>query len=149
SVQHAGFSCSLSWIEPSRRNSLWRPCDVCVTLNADGIKGRPLSMKWIGELGLRTVLSVPLMAVLASGAALAEAGSGLPSETPSAFKARTDSFDYIKREEMVPMRDGVKLKTFVLIPKGADKAPILLTRTPYDAAERVLRFNSAHLSSVV
>jgi len=31
------------------------------------------------------------------------------------------------------MRDGVKLHTVVLIPKGAKSGPMLLTRTPYDA----------------
>ena len=31
------------------------------------------------------------------------------------------------------MRDGVKLHTVILVPKGAKGAPILLTRTPYDA----------------
>jgi putative CocE/NonD family hydrolase len=71
------------------------------------------------------------------------------SDTPANFKPRTESFDYIKREEMIPMHDGVKLKTFILIPKGVSKAPILLTRTPYNASGRVLRFNSAHLASVV
>ena len=34
---------------------------------------------------------------------------------------------------MIPMRDGVKLHTVILVPKGAKGAPILLTRTPYDA----------------
>ena len=72
-----------------------------------------------------------------------------PSDTPAAFRERTESFDYMKREEMIAMRDGVKLKTFILIPKGASHAPMLLTRTPYNAAERVLRFNSPHLASVV
>jgi hypothetical protein len=43
-------------------------------------------------------------------------------------------FDYTKRVEMVPMRDGVKLYTIILIPKGAAHAPIMLTRTPYNAA---------------
>jgi uncharacterized protein len=71
------------------------------------------------------------------------------SETPANFKPRTDTFDYTKREEMIPMHDGVKLKTFILIPKGASHAPILMTRTPYNASERVLRLNSSHLASVV
>src|SRR3569832_1413244 len=71
------------------------------------------------------------------------------SDTPANFKPRTDTFDYIKREEMIPMHDGVKLKTFILIPKGASQAPILMTRTPYNASERVLRLNSSHLASVV
>ncbi len=44
--------------------------------------------------------------------------------------------DYIKRVEMVPMRDGVKLYTVIVIPRGATNAPIMLTRTPYNAASR-------------
>ena len=39
----------------------------------------------------------------------------------------------IRREVMIPMRDGVKLHTVILVPKGAKNAPILLTRTPYNA----------------
>ena len=73
----------------------------------------------------------------------------LPSDMPEAFKPRTNDFDYVKREEMVAMRDGVKLKTFILVPKGAAREPMLLTRTPYNASARVLRFNSPHLAAVV
>ena len=58
-----------------------------------------------------------------------------PSETPANFQPVIDSFDYIRREVMIPMRDGVKLHTVILIPKGAKGAPILLTRTPYSANE--------------
>ena len=61
--------------------------------------------------------------------------SGLPSETPASFEPVNDSFDYVKRVVMIPMRDGVKLHTVVIVPKGASRAPILLTRTPYDADE--------------
>src|SRR5258707_15025309 len=43
--------------------------------------------------------------------------TNLPSDTPNSFDPRTNTFDYLKREEMVPMRDGVKLKTFILVPK--------------------------------
>ena len=43
----------------------------------------------------------------------------LPSETPVKFDAVTDSFDYVKRDVMIPMRDGVKLHTVILIPKRA------------------------------
>ncbi len=73
----------------------------------------------------------------------------LPSDTPATFKPNTDDFDYVKREVMIPMRDGVKLKAFILVPKGAANAPILLTRTPYNASERVLHFNSPHLAAAV
>src|SRR6185437_10650215 len=48
--------------------------------------------------------------------------TSLPSDTPATFKPVTDSFDYVKREEMIPMRDGVKLKTFILVPKMDDTA---------------------------
>ena len=87
---------------------------------------------------------------LCSGDARADGvAASLPSDTPKTFKPRTDDFDYVKREEMVAMRDGVKLKTFILVPKGATREPILLTRTPYNASARVLRFNSPHLAAVV
>jgi predicted acyl esterase len=43
----------------------------------------------------------------------------LPSEIPAKFKPVTDSFDSTRRNVMIPMRDGVKLHTVLLIPKGA------------------------------
>src|SRR5215510_1771066 len=59
----------------------------------------------------------------------------LPSETPAQFTPSTYGFEYTRREVMIPMRDGVKLFTVILVPKAARRAPILLTRTPYNAAE--------------
>ena len=47
------------------------------------------------------------------------------SDIPAEFKAPTADYDYTKRVEMVPMRDGVKLYTVIVIPKGAAHAPIL------------------------
>ena len=81
-----------------------------------------------------------------------EAGTptaGLPSETPAAFVPHTGTFDYIERVVMIPMRDGAKLKTLILIPRGAHAAPILLTRTPYGATRRIERQASAHLAAVI
>jgi hypothetical protein len=79
----------------------------------------------------------------------AAATDTLPSETPSAFIPRVDTFDYIKREVMIPMRDGVKLKTVIIIPRGAHRAPILLTRTPYGATDRMVKNSSAHMSALI
>lgn len=73
----------------------------------------------------------------------------LPSETPAAFKPVTTAFDYTRREVMVPMRDGVRLFTVVLVPKGAKGAPILLTRTPYDATLLTSHADSAHLGPIL
>ena len=72
-----------------------------------------------------------------------------PSETPSAFQPVTTSFDYERREAMIPMRDGVKLHTVILIPKGAQRAPILLTRTPYEADELTRHKSSSHLGPML
>jgi putative CocE/NonD family hydrolase len=86
---------------------------------------------------------------LAQAPASRPAAQGLPNETPAQFKAVTDSFDYARREVMIPMRDGVKLHTVVLVPKGAARAPILLTRTPYDAKTLTGHAHSPHLGPIL
>jgi hypothetical protein len=71
------------------------------------------------------------------------------NDIPKDFKAPAVERDYTRRIEMVPMRDGVKLQTIILIPKGARNAPILLTRTPYDASQRAQRANSPSLKATL
>jgi len=66
-------------------------------------------------------------------------------DIPSAFVAPTQEADYERREVMIPMRDGVKLFTVVMVPTGASRAPIVLTRTPYDAGKRAKRSASDSL----
>ncbi|HJT66459.1 MAG TPA: CocE/NonD family hydrolase [Pyrinomonadaceae bacterium] len=73
----------------------------------------------------------------------------LPSETPSKFETTNAGFNYTRREVMIPMRDAVKLHTVILVPKGARNAPILLTRTPYNASERTRNLNSSDLGSAL
>jgi hypothetical protein len=75
--------------------------------------------------------------------------SSLPSETPAKFQPVTDSFDHVRRDAMIPMRDGVKLHTVILVPKGASGAPILLTRTPYNATDLTSHSQSAHLGPIL
>ncbi|MDY1547591.1 CocE/NonD family hydrolase [Luteibacter sahnii] len=72
-----------------------------------------------------------------------------PSETPADFKPVTTWFDYDKRDVMIPMRDGVKLHTVILVPKGAKNAGILFTRTPYDADDMTSAVESGHLAVAV
>jgi len=72
-----------------------------------------------------------------------------PSETPAKFRPSTNSFDYIKRDEMIAMRDGVKLHTIILIPKGSKNAPMLLTRTPYEAKTLTSHAQSPHLGPIL
>jgi putative CocE/NonD family hydrolase len=61
------------------------------------------------------------------------------------FTMPTAERDYERREVMIPMRDGVKLFTVIVTPKGAVNAPIVLTRTPYNAAERSRRSYSTSM----
>ncbi len=96
---------------------------------------------------LLTTLSAGLAASMAFAPVIAaqQTTDSLPSETPATFKPVTSSFDYIRRDVMIPMRDGVKLHTVILIPKGAKDAPILMTRTPYNADAQVTHEVSAHM----
>jgi uncharacterized protein len=78
---------------------------------------------------------------LASGLILAQT-SPMTTDIPASFTAPRTGYDYVKRVEMIPMRDGVKLYTVIVIPNGAKNAPMLLTRTPYNAAGRAERNES-------
>jgi len=71
------------------------------------------------------------------------------SETPAKLAPASDSFNYVRREAMIPMRDGVKLYTVILVPKGARNAPILLTRTPYSANQLTSHAASSHLGQIL
>src|SRR5271155_321102 len=89
----------------------------------------------------KALLAASSLAALCAITAL----SAADSDIPKAFIAPTAHQDYVKREVMIPMRDGVKLYTVIVLPKGAKDAPILLTRTPYNATERTARNNSEHM----
>ena len=94
---------------------------------------------------------------LASGKVLSQTSNSnqkkqypnLPSETPPKFEPTNDGFDHVRRDVMIPMRDGVKLHTVILVPKGANRAPILLTRTPYNATELTSHSKSSHLGPIL
>jgi putative CocE/NonD family hydrolase len=66
-------------------------------------------------------------------------------ERPAAAVTPMQSWDYERRLAEIPMRDGVKLHTVILVPRGAAGAPILLTRTPYDANGLTTNVKSGHL----
>jgi putative CocE/NonD family hydrolase len=64
-------------------------------------------------------------------------------DIPKSFNAPRAGFQYVRREAMIPMRDGVKLYTVLIIPRGpaaaGGKYPIMLDRTPYSADEATSR----------
>jgi hypothetical protein len=94
-------------------------------------------------IGLGLVLVASLWFVQSAAA------QTLPGETPQTFTPTNDGFEYTRREVMIPMRDGVKLHTVILVPKGARNAPILLTRTPYNATELTSHAASSHLGPIL
>jgi putative CocE/NonD family hydrolase len=93
--------------------------------------------------------STSLCLTVAATVAQPQSDAQLPSETPAKFEPVTQAFDFVKRDEMIPMRDGVKLRTIILVPKGAKEAPILLTRTPYDAEKLTSHAESSHLGPIL
>ncbi|MDE2307742.1 MAG: glutaryl-7-ACA acylase, partial [Xanthomonadaceae bacterium] len=101
---------------------------------------------------LLPALSVLLLTLGAAASAASPPGAkypNYPSETPASFTPVTRSFDYVRREVMIPMRDGVKLYTVILIPRGATHAGIVLTRTPYDAKALTSHRMSGHLGPML
>jgi putative CocE/NonD family hydrolase len=74
-----------------------------------------------------------------------QARSETVGDIPAKFTPPMKAQDYDKRVLMVPMRDGTKLYTVVVVPKGATNAPIVLTRTPYNAKARASRSDSASM----
>jgi uncharacterized protein len=104
--------------------------------------------------GRRIVESFVLLLTCAASAyaqndSAPKTSSELPGEIPDQFTPTFDGFDHERREVMIPMRDGAKLHTVILVPRGAHGAPLLLTRTPYDADKLTKHADSAHLAPVL
>ena len=70
-------------------------------------------------------------------------------DVPANYSVPKVGYDYDKRVVMVPMRDGTKQYTVIVVPKGATNAPIVLTRTPYNAAGRANRMDSPKMISTL
>ena len=90
-----------------------------------------------------------LAALLLSCAAPVIAAPPAYDERPAKLAEPTVYRDYDRRAVDIPMRDGVKLHTVIMVPKAAigavQKPAILLTRTPYNAEELTSIGASGHL----
>src|SRR6266542_958192 len=109
-------------------------------------------------MNMKSVRTLAVLPLLLSGALLVFAETAtaqtpqtptLPIERPEKLEPTNYGFDYVRREVMIPMRDGVKLHTVILVPKGAKDAPILLTRTPYNATALTTHTESSHLGPIL
>lgn len=100
----------------------------------------------------RQSLRQPLCALLLGAALLAPAAGqtdpAMADGIPRYERVRPQA-DYVRREEMIPMRDGVKLFTVLVFRKGTQRAPMLLSRTPYDAAKSTWRNPSQRIEEIL
>ena len=95
---------------------------------------------------------VSIFAVAISQSAPAQTPPRIPPRTPDViekYEQTLPSADFIRRDAMVPMRDGVKLYTTIVMKKGTANAPILFSRTPYDAHKSTHRTASQRIVDIV
>ena len=87
-----------------------------------------------------------IAAILLSWAAPARPQtSPMQPDIPKKFVVPTAAADYARVDTMIAMRDGVRLHTVIIVPKLAKHAPIILSRTPYNATKRSKRNPSPHV----
>jgi len=96
---------------------------------------------------MRAAFAVVFLALLTP--AVAAPTPPLTPDIPAKFTPPSTQSEFEKRDVMIPMRDGVKLHAVIIVPKGATHAPILLTRTPYNASKRAERSVSTSLAATL
>ena len=92
----------------------------------------------------RTILrsAASLLPLLALAAAPPAPVTPMTPDVVAKYDPVLQEADYVKRVVMVPMRDGTKLYTVIVMKKGTTNGPILLSRTPYDAKGSLSREKS-------
>jgi putative CocE/NonD family hydrolase len=103
----------------------------------------------MSRLRLPKPSALPFLLAALVQPAWAQTAAMAPDIGATSFQAVVPGADYIRQEVMIPMRDGVKLHTVIVIPNGAQHAPIMLTRTPYNASKRTDRMESPHMASIM
>ncbi|MGB7438741.1 MAG: CocE/NonD family hydrolase [Candidatus Acidiferrum sp.] len=104
---------------------------------------------WLMVPGIFAILAVSPISAVAQTTEASPKYPSFPSEIPAKLVPVTSTFDYERRDVMIPMRDGVKLHTVIVMPKGAKNSAILLTRTPYGASEMASHAASSHLGPIL
>jgi putative CocE/NonD family hydrolase len=99
-------------------------------------------MRKLGLAALMLLLAAPAASVLAQTDPMAP-------DMVARYERVLPQADYIRREVMIPMRDGVRLYTVIVMRKGTRGGPILLTRTPYDAAKTTWRNPSQKIEEIL
>ncbi|MBX9858561.1 MAG: CocE/NonD family hydrolase [Sphingomonas sp.] len=71
------------------------------------------------------------------------------TERPANPVVVNEGANYDRMSVDIPMRDGVTLHTVILTPKGAKDAPILMTRTPYNAEALSMNAKAGDLATAL
>jgi uncharacterized protein len=101
---------------------------------------------------IRFVLLLTAGFLLTGTAAFAQTPPRVTPITPDAIDKYEQTLplaDFIRRDSMVPMRDGTKLYTVIVMKKGTTQQPILLSRTPYDAHKATHRVASQRIVDIL
>ena len=75
--------------------------------------------------------------------------SGSGGDIPRHFKPVLSSYDYDRRDVMIPMRDGVSLHAVLIVPHAVRHGPIMLDRTPYGAKKMTSREETPHVAELM
>jgi uncharacterized protein len=94
-------------------------------------------------------LSASLLPLLALAAAPSAPVTPMTPDVVASYDKVMPWADFVRREVMIPMRDGTKLYTVLVFKKGTTSAPILLSRTPYDAHDTTHRNDSQRIVDIL
>nr|WP_294849639.1 CocE/NonD family hydrolase [uncultured Sphingomonas sp.] len=97
----------------------------------------------------RTTLFIAAASIALIAAAPPPPVTPMTPDVVASYDAVRPDADFIRREAMVPMRDGTKLYTVIVMKKGTKGGPILLSRTPYDAFGSVHRTASQKIVDIL
>lgn len=94
-------------------------------------------------------ISTAALMIAALAAPIAAQTDPMTPDKVDAYDPARPQADYVRKEVMIPMRDGVKLFTVIVMRKGTSHGPILLTRTPYDAGKATSRNRSQKIEEIL
>src|SRR5436190_5999961 len=96
----------------------------------------------MNTLSIRPLLAIVVLVLIVSPSLRAQTAQTVQTPDPP------DGFDKI--EQMIPMRDGVKLHTIIYTPKShTERLPILFNRTPYGIDGTYRAFPSGILKELI
>lgn len=92
---------------------------------------------------------LPLALIVLAAPLLAQPIDPMMNDKVPSYDWVRPQADYVRREVMMAMRDGTKLYTVIVFRKGTKDAPILLSRTPYDANGATSRNRSQKIEEIL